>query len=89
MAYEEPKNVEAKLSQNTADVEPKKVEEAQSPSEPPPAPAPEHVEQVSKDVTEEKSVIPPPPEEKPDESKALAVAESNIFSLSLFSFFLF
>lgn len=76
MADEEPKNVEPKVSsQYIADEEPKKVEEAQSQSEPPPAPAPEHVEQVSKDVTDEKSVIPPAPAEKPDESKALAVVE--------------
>jgi len=76
MADEEPKSVEPKVSQDVvADEEPKKVEEAQSQSEPPPAPAPEHVEQPSKDVTEEKSVIPPPPAEKPDESKELAVVE--------------
>ena len=84
MADEEPKNVEPKVSQDVvADEEPKKVEEVQSQSEPPLAPAPEHVEQPSKDVTEEKSVIPPPPAEKPDEPKALAVVESNILSLSL------
>jgi outer membrane biosynthesis protein TonB len=84
MADEEPKSVEPKVSQDVvADEEPKKVEEAQSQSEPPPAPAPEHVEQPSKDVTEEKSVIPPPPAEKPDESKELAVVESNTHTLSL------
>ncbi|KAE8022523.1 hypothetical protein FH972_008315 [Carpinus fangiana] len=84
MADEEPKNVEPKVSQDVVadeepkkveEAQPKKVEEAQSQSEPPLAPAPEHVEQPSKDVTEEKSVIPPPPAEKPDESKALAVVE--------------
>ncbi|XP_059667070.1 remorin [Cornus florida] len=55
-----------------AEEEPKKIE-SESPSEPSPAPAPEPVE-APKDVSEEKSVIPPP-EEKPDDSKALAVVE--------------
>lgn len=42
---------------------------------PPPAPAPAPVTET----TEEKAIVPvtPPPEEKPEESKALAVVESN------------
>jgi|UniRef100_A0A2N9GSE5 hypothetical protein len=59
-----------------ANEEPKKVE-TETPSEPPP-PAPEYVQGPPKDVTEEKSVIPPstpPAEEKPVESKALAIVE--------------
>jgi len=58
-----------------ADEEPKKVE-TETPSEPPPPV--ERVHEAPKDVTEEKSVIPLPPtddEEKPVESKALAIVE--------------
>lgn len=44
------------------------------------APPPEPVE-APKDVAEEKSVIPPPAEEKPDDTKALAIVESNSLTL--------
>ncbi|XP_030532983.1 remorin-like [Rhodamnia argentea] len=57
-----------------AEEEPKTVE-SDTPSEPPPAPAPEPAEETPKDVAEEKPVIPPLPEEKPDESKALAIVQ--------------
>lgn len=75
-----------------AEEESKKVE-TQTPAEtqaPPPAPAPEPAE-APKDVAEEKSVIPTPPaEEKPDESKAVAVVESNFSVLFIYLFvFLF
>ncbi|PON66411.1 Remorin [Trema orientale] len=59
-----------------AEEEAKKVE-SESPSEPPPAPAPAP-EEAPKDETQEKSVIPPPSsEEKPDDSKALAIVETK------------
>ncbi|XP_041008924.1 remorin-like [Juglans microcarpa x Juglans regia] len=62
-----------------ADQELIKVEPKVRENPPPaPSPAPEHVEEPPKDVTEEKSVIPPPeapPEEKPHDSKSLAVVE--------------
>lgn len=48
--------------------ETKKVE-----SEVAPQPEPE------KDIAEEKVVVPPPSDEKPDDSKALAVTESKFF----------
>lgn len=78
-----------------ANQEPRKLE-PEEPENPPP-PAPEHIEEIPKNVTEEKSVIPPPEappaEEKPRETKTLAVVESNIISLplsfSLCSFFVF
>lgn len=59
------------------------VEVTSEPTPPPPESEP------TKDVTEEKSVIPQPaPEEpKPDDSKALAVVESEINSFLSFSFF--
>lgn len=65
---EEPKKVEVEApSQPEAGEEP-------PPSHPPP-PAP--VEVSSKDVTEEKTVIPSPTEEKVDDSKAIAVLDSK------------
>ncbi|KAH7557623.1 hypothetical protein JRO89_XS11G0192300 [Xanthoceras sorbifolium] len=56
-----------------AEEEPKKLEA----ETPPPAPMDEPVE-PPKDVAEEKAVVPPPlVEEKPDESKALAIVEKS------------
>ncbi|XP_038875881.1 remorin-like isoform X2 [Benincasa hispida] len=58
--------------------EPNKVE-SQSPSERPPLPAADSMEERTKDVAEEKSIIPlTPPEVKPaDDSKALATIEKT------------
>lgn len=73
-------NLESKTQPAEADMadeEPKKVE-TETPSEPPPPV--EHFHEAPKDVTEEKSVIPHPSagdEEKPVESKALAIVESK------------
>lgn len=67
-----------------AEVEPKKIE-VETPA-PAPTPETEVATETPKDVAEEKAVIPltpPPTEDKPDESKALAVIESNLLSLSL------
>ncbi|KAK7380303.1 hypothetical protein VNO78_32811 [Psophocarpus tetragonolobus] len=49
-----------------------------TPSQAPAEPEPEPVPEASKDVAEEKSVIPlPPSDEKPDESKALVLVEKT------------
>ena len=69
-----------------AEEEPKKVE-TETPSEtPPPPPAepqPEPLAEASKDVVEEKTVIPPSvSEETAEESEAVAVIESNMLLLS-------
>lgn len=66
----------AKFSEVMAEEEAKKVEPKPEPEASCDAPPPEPVE-APKDVAEEKSVIPPPAEEKPDDSKALAIVESN------------
>ena len=72
-----------------AEEEPKKVE-TETPSETPPPPPPAEPEpkplaEASKDVVEEKTVIPPSvSEEKVEGSEAVAVIESNM----LLSFFL-
>lgn len=54
--------------------EAQKVEPPAPPPTPPPAVAPV---EAPKDVAGEKAVMPPPTEEKPDDSKALAVVESK------------
>lgn len=44
--------------------------------------------ELAKDVAEEKGVLPPPAEQKPDDSKALTIVESEISSSSSsFQFF--
>ena len=59
-----------------AEEQPIKVEPEAPSSEPAPEAKAKPAEEPPKDVTEEKSVIPPPPsEDKPDESKALAVVD--------------
>ncbi|KAJ7974205.1 Remorin [Quillaja saponaria] len=66
MAGEETRNPESELPSEAA------------PPPPAPAPEPEPVEETPKDVAEEKSVIPQPSkEEKPAESKALALVEKT------------
>lgn len=79
-----------------AEEQPIKVETPSEPAPPPPAASEDKpkpvAEEPPKDVTEEKSVIPPPaPEDKPDDSKALAVVESNItfiISISIYVYIL-
>ena len=66
----------------TQEVEDSKKPEAETPQEvAPPAPAPAPVTETP----EEKAIVPvtPPEEEKPDESKALAVVESNTLILNI------
>lgn len=63
-----------------AEEEPKKIE-TEAPAKPP-APVTGPPAEAPKDIAEEKAVIPippppPPAEEKPQDSKALAVVESN------------
>lgn len=59
-----------------AEEEAKKVEPApEACSDAPPVEAPKEV------VADEKLVVPPPAEEKPDDSKALAIVESNFLTL--------
>lgn len=72
-----------------AEEEPKKLE-TETPTEPPPPPSTEPAAPAAakppKDVADDKTVIPSPPaEDKPEESKALAVVDSMLsLSVSVF-----